>query len=106
MRQDQPTNEPILLSRVRNTLICLEDDPADAVLSERSVYYFPTLKTAHAVLRSTGRMQFVTANPGGTLPPEEARAARDDGSDDGVAAATDETTLGSSSTPLRRRLDG
>lgn len=79
---------------MRNTLICLEDDPADAVLSERSVYYFPTVKTAQAVLRSTGRMQFITANPGGTLTREEAQATRDDASDDGVAAATGETTMG------------
>jgi hypothetical protein len=82
------------VSWVRNTLICVEDDPADAVLSERAGYYFPNVKNAQGVLRSTGRMQFITAAPGGRLTAEEAQVARDNASHDGVAAATGDVTMG------------
>lgn len=82
------------LSWVRNTLVCLEDDRADAVLSERAGYYFPNVKTAQAVLRSTRRMQFITANPGGRVTPKQADAARSDMSGDGVTAASGDVTMG------------
>jgi hypothetical protein len=61
------------LSWVRNTLICVETDLADAVLSERGGYYFPTTPRTVGVLRSTGRMQFIMADPKGKLTPEAAR---------------------------------
>lgn len=82
------------LSWVRNTLICVEDDPADAVLSERSAYYFPAMTTAQAVLRSTGRMQFIIANPGRKRTQEGLDAARDGTDDDNVTAAMGGTSMG------------
>jgi hypothetical protein len=82
------------LSWVRNTLICVEDDLADAVLSERSGYYFPTVRSAQGVLRSTGRMQFIIATPGGRRTPEEVQAVHDAAFDGGNPTATGQLTMG------------
>jgi hypothetical protein len=82
------------LSWVRNTLVCLENDQADAVLSERAGFYFPKVKTAQGVLRSTDRMQFITADPGGRLAPEQAETVRSDASGEGPPAATGDVTMG------------
>lgn len=82
------------LSWVRNTLVCVEADLADSVLSERGGYYFPTTPITVGVFRSTGRMQFLRMEPKGTLKSEEAQGTPEDSSDDGVAKATGDIAMG------------
>lgn len=82
------------LSWVRNTLICLEDDLADQILSERSLYYFPDTPTTAGVLRASGRMQFIIANHKGNLTEDEVQASQGDTSDNEVTQAIGANTMG------------
>jgi hypothetical protein len=81
------------LSWVRNTLICTETDIADAVLSERGGYYFPATPFTVGVFRSTGRMQFIQADPKGKLKPEEGQEDPEY-SHGGTASATGDISMG------------
>ena len=72
------------LSWVRNTVICTESDLADGVIGERVGHYFPSVPSTAAVLRASGRMQFIMASPGGQLAPDQAAAAADGSIDGGT----------------------
>ncbi|QVI30121.1 hypothetical protein MN2019_12975 [Mycolicibacterium neoaurum] len=52
------------LSWVRNTLVSLSTDMADAVISDRGAFYFSETVGTAGVLRSNGRMQFVRMEQG------------------------------------------
>ncbi|AQT79628.1 hypothetical protein B1R94_10640 [Mycolicibacterium litorale] len=52
------------LSWVRNTLVSLSTDMADAVISDRGAFYFPETTSTAGVLRSSGRMQFIRMEQG------------------------------------------
>lgn len=58
------------LSWVRNTLICLSTDMADAVISDCGAFYFPETTSTAGVLRSNGRMQFIAMGRGASEPTD------------------------------------
>jgi hypothetical protein len=82
------------LSWVRNTVVSIESDLVDGVIGERVGYYFPHSPCTAAVLRASGRMQFITAKPGGQLAPDQATAMLADQSPDAVPRAGGNTTMG------------
>jgi hypothetical protein len=83
------------LSWVRNTLVCLEDDLADAVLTERAAHYFPMSGSTVGVLRASGCMQFIVVDHKGKMSPEQAALAKaDDAPDESTSRATGDATMG------------
>lgn len=79
---------------VRNTLVCLSTDLADAVISERAGYYFPTSPSTAGVMMPDGVMKFINMQPGGKLAPDVAAAHVADTSEDGPMKATGDVTMG------------
>jgi len=66
---------------VRNTVACIDDDPADDVVTERMKHYFPDGGTVAVHCRSDGRMKFLKVGAG----------AAPDGSSD--STTVDEETM-------------
>lgn len=82
------------LSWVRNTVICTETDLVDGVISERAGHYFPSAKSTAAVLRSSGRMQFIVATPGEQLTPGQAEETTASQELNGTPVARGAVTMG------------
>lgn len=76
-------------SWVRNTLISLSTDPSEAVVVERSGWYFPESPSTAGVLMPDGVMKFIHITPGGKVDK-----AADPPSDDGPMKATGDVTMG------------
>jgi hypothetical protein len=81
-------------SWVRNTLVSLDTDSAQAVVAERSGWYFPQKPSTAGVLMSDGVMRFIKIGPGGALAPGEVGAYMEDASDDGPMKAGGDVTMG------------
>jgi hypothetical protein len=81
-------------SWVHNTLVALSTDSAEAVISERAGWYFPTTQSTAGVLMPDGVMKFFTIEPGGKLTPDAVPDFLGDTSKDGPIKATGNVTLG------------
>jgi hypothetical protein len=81
-------------SWVRNTLISLSTDLAQAVIAERSGWYFPQKPSTAGVLMPDAEMKFIKIGPGGKLAPSEVGAFLGDASDEGPMKASGDVTMG------------
>lgn len=78
---------------VRNTVISVDTDLADMVLTDRAGHYFPKVGSTAGVWMPNGRMMFLKVEPGGHLSPEEREARIADNSDNAPATAHGNTTM-------------
>ena len=77
---------------VRNTVVCLDTDLADMVISDRAYHYFPTVKSTAAVLLPHNEFKFIWTAAGQKTSPEEVAAAKQD--DDGPMIVQGDATMG------------
>ncbi|MCR8897599.1 hypothetical protein NWF34_11640 [Gordonia sp. GONU] len=75
---------------VRNTVVCIDDDPADDVVGERVKHYFPDGGTVAVHCRSDSRMKFLKIDAGAT--PDGSSNSTD--GDLGPMTATGYTSMG------------
>lgn len=83
------------LSWVRNTFVSLSTDLVENVVTERGGFYFPDTRSTAGVLRSSGRMQFITIDPGSTVGADEAGLPPGGSSKDRPIIAGSNVTMGS-----------
>lgn len=77
---------------VRNTVVCLDTDLADMVISDRAYYYFSTVPSTAAVLLPHNEFKFIGTSAGQKTSPEEVAAAEQD--DNGPIIAQGDVTMG------------
>jgi hypothetical protein len=77
---------------VRNTVVCLDTDLADMVISDRVYHYFPTVESTAAVLLPHNEFKFIWTAAGQKTSPEEVAAAKQD--DDGPMIVQGDATMG------------
>jgi hypothetical protein len=79
---------------VRNTVVAIDTDLADMMISDRAYHYFPTSPSTAGVLLPDGVMKFIWTSQAQKVPPEERGAAGDDDSLDGPMTARGDVTMG------------
>ncbi|QFS93547.1 hypothetical protein FIV07_22540 [Mycobacterium sp. THAF192] len=79
---------------VRNTVLSIDSDLADVVISDRAYYYFPTSPSTAGVLLPDGVMKFIQTSAAQPVPPEERVPAVDNDSQVGPMTARGDVTMG------------
>ncbi|MCS3879711.1 hypothetical protein M2359_003340 [Gordonia amarae] len=78
---------------VRNTVTCIDDDPADDVVVERLKHYFPDGGTVAVHIRDAGRMKFLKVGRGADVEQDSFVSDGEPG-DEGPLQATGFTSMG------------
>lgn len=77
---------------VRNTVVCLDTDLADMVITDRAYHYFPTMASTAAVLLPRNEFKFIRTGAAQKTSPEEVAGAEQD--DDGPMVAQGGAMMG------------
>ncbi|MGP3707029.1 MULTISPECIES: hypothetical protein [Mycobacteriales] len=78
---------------MRNTVTCIDDDPADDVVVERLQHYFPDGGTVAVHIRDAGRMKFLKVGRGAD-DERDSFVLDGETDDEGPLQATGYTSMG------------